>query len=84
MSRLWQWTFTVLARPRSPTEPATLTYRTGDGRLGERIIFADDLGRLSEVAERRWSCHDALRGCRCHLGTAPLSGTVSDSTTSAS
>ena len=34
---------------------ATLTYRTADGRLGERIVFGDDLVRLSEVSERRWS-----------------------------
>ena len=34
---------------------ATLTYRTGDGRLGERIIFEDDLSRLSEASARRWS-----------------------------
>ena len=34
---------------------ATLTYRTGDGRLGERIVFDDDLARFSEVSERRWS-----------------------------
>ena len=34
---------------------ATVTYRTGDGRLSERIVFVDDLSRLSEVSERRWS-----------------------------
>ena len=34
---------------------ATLTYRTGDGRLGERIVYSDDLAKLSEVSERRWS-----------------------------
>ncbi len=34
---------------------ATLTYRTGDGRLNRRIVFVDDLGRPSEVSERRWS-----------------------------
>ena len=33
---------------------ATLTYRTGDGRLGERIILVDDLAGLAEVSERRW------------------------------
>ncbi len=34
---------------------ATLTYRTGDGRLGERIVLEDDLDRLSEISGRRWS-----------------------------
>ena len=34
---------------------ATLTYRTGDGRLGERIIFAGDLAGLAETSGRRWS-----------------------------
>ena len=34
---------------------ATLTYRAGDGRLGERIVFSDDLMRMSEASERRWS-----------------------------
>ena len=33
---------------------ATLTYRTTDGRLGERIVFSGDLVRMSEVSERRW------------------------------
>ena len=34
---------------------ATLTYRTDDGRLGERIIFTDDLAGLTETSGRRWS-----------------------------
>ena len=34
---------------------ATVTYRSADGRLGERIIFADDLAGLAEASERRWS-----------------------------
>ena len=34
---------------------ATATYRSADGRLGERIIFADDLAGLAEASERRWS-----------------------------
>lgn len=34
---------------------ATLTYRTADGRLGERILTSADLDQISEVSERRWS-----------------------------
>ena len=34
---------------------ATLTYRTADGRLGERIVFADGLANLAEASESRWS-----------------------------
>ena len=46
---------TVVATDVHGPGSATLTYRTGDGRLGERIIHSDDLGRLSEVSQRRWS-----------------------------
>ncbi len=34
---------------------ATVTYRTGDGQLGERILTAADLESVSEVADRRWT-----------------------------
>jgi hypothetical protein len=34
---------------------ATLTYRTADGQLGERILTGTDLDQISEVSERRWS-----------------------------
>ena len=34
---------------------ATLTYRTADGQLAERIVFKHDLLRLSKASERRWS-----------------------------
>ena len=56
---------------------ATLTYRTGGGRLGERIIQIDDLDGLAEVSERRWSfdadgamfrlASEALRMQQAHL-----------------
>ena len=46
---------TVVAVDVHGAGSATLTYRTADGRLGERIISSDDLGKLSEVSERRWS-----------------------------
>ena len=46
---------TVVAVDVHGTASATLTYRTGDGRLRERIISDDDLARLLEVSERRWS-----------------------------
>ena len=46
---------TVVAVDVHGAGSATLTYRTGDGRLGERIITADDLARLSAVSQRRWS-----------------------------
>lgn len=34
---------------------ATLTYRSADGRLGDRILASDDLGEISEVSARRWT-----------------------------
>ena len=46
---------TVVAVEMHGIGSATLTYRTDDGRLGERIIQVDDLAGLAEVAERRWS-----------------------------
>ncbi|MCY4425075.1 MAG: helicase-related protein [Acidimicrobiaceae bacterium] len=46
---------TVVAVEMHGVGSATLTYRTGDGGLGERIIQVDDLAGLAEVSERRWS-----------------------------
>ena len=46
---------TVVAVAMHGSDSATLTYRTGDGRLGERIVLADNLAGLAEVSERRWS-----------------------------
>ena len=46
---------TVVAVDIHGPNSATLTYRTTDGRLGERIVFADDLANLAEASERRWS-----------------------------
>ena len=46
---------TVVAVEMHGGGSAVLTYRTGDGRLGERIVLVDDLAGLSEVSERRWS-----------------------------
>ena len=34
---------------------ATLTYRSSDGQLGERILTSDDLGGISEVSTQRWT-----------------------------
>ena len=34
---------------------ATLIYRTAEGRLGERVVSADDLPGLAEASESRWS-----------------------------
>lgn len=34
---------------------ATLTYRTGGGKLDERIVTLDDLAGIDQVAETRWS-----------------------------
>ncbi|MYE57040.1 MAG: DEAD/DEAH box helicase, partial [Acidimicrobiaceae bacterium] len=44
----------VAVEMHGPGSPV-LTYRTGDGQLGERIILEDDLAGLVEVSERRWS-----------------------------
>ncbi len=46
---------TVVAADVHGPGSATLTYRTTDGRLGERIILSEDLAKLSEVSQRRWS-----------------------------
>lgn len=46
---------TIVAMDVHGPGSATLTYRTSDGRLAERIVYSDDLARLSEVSERRWS-----------------------------
>ncbi len=46
---------TVVAVEMHGSTSAVLTYRTGDGSLGERIILPDDLARLNQVSERRWS-----------------------------
>ncbi len=46
---------TVVAVEMHGPSSATLTYRTGDGRLGDRIIAATDLGSFSEPEQRRWS-----------------------------
>ena len=46
---------TVVAVETHGASSAILTYRTGDGQLGERIILVDDLPGLAEVSERRWS-----------------------------
>ena len=34
---------------------ATLTYRSSDGKLGDRILTSDDLGGISEVSTQRWT-----------------------------
>jgi len=46
---------TVVAVEMHGASSAILTYRTSEGRLGERIILEDDLAGLVEVSERRWS-----------------------------
>ena len=46
---------TVVAVEMHGTGSATLTYRTSDGRLGDRIVYADDLAGLAEASEQRWS-----------------------------
>ena len=45
---------TVVAVEMHGAISATLTYRTSDGRLGERIMLVDDLAGLAEVSERQW------------------------------
>lgn len=44
----------VAIEPHGDTS-ATLTYRTGGGQLGERILTLDDLAGISEVSDRRWT-----------------------------
>ena len=46
---------TVVAVEVHGATSATLTYRAGDGQLGERIVTVDDLAGISEVSERRWT-----------------------------
>ncbi|MCQ3807197.1 MAG: DEAD/DEAH box helicase family protein, partial [Acidimicrobiia bacterium] len=46
---------TVVAVEMHGPSSATLTYRTGDGRLGDRIIGAADLEGFGEPEKRRWS-----------------------------
>ena len=46
---------TVVAVEMHGPSSATLTYRTGDGRLGDRIIGAADLAGFGEPEQRRWS-----------------------------
>ena len=45
----------VVAIEMHGTSSATLTYRSSDGQLGERILTPDDLDGLSEVSEQRWT-----------------------------
>ena len=46
---------TVVAVEMHGPGSATLTYRTGDGRLGDRIITEADLAGFGEAGQRRWS-----------------------------
>ena len=46
---------TVVAVERNGETSATVTYRTADGKLGERIVTTDDLAQISKVEGRRWS-----------------------------
>jgi superfamily II DNA or RNA helicase len=46
---------TVVAIERMGEFTATLTYRTADGKLDERILTVDDLATISVVSDRRWS-----------------------------
>ncbi len=46
---------TVVALQVHGPESATLTYRTADGALGERLISAADLAALSPAPTSRWS-----------------------------
>ena len=46
---------TVVAVEVHGAGSATVTYRTGDGRLGDRVMLIDDLAGLAAVSERRWS-----------------------------
>ena len=46
---------TVVALEQHGPGSATLTYRTSEGLLGDRIVTTEDLGSISVVAERRWS-----------------------------
>ncbi|MBS1847940.1 MAG: DEAD/DEAH box helicase [Actinobacteria bacterium] len=46
---------TVVAVERNGETSATITYKTADGALGERIVTTDDLEQISKVEGRRWS-----------------------------
>ena len=46
---------TVVAVQMHGAVSATLTYRTADGVLGERLITVADLADISEAAESHWS-----------------------------
>ncbi|MEI2817312.1 MAG: DEAD/DEAH box helicase [Microthrixaceae bacterium] len=46
---------TVVAIEVHGDTSATLTYRTGGGQLGERILVVDDLAGITEVSDRRWT-----------------------------
>ncbi len=46
---------TAVAVEMHGTGSAILTYRTSEGRLGERVILVDDLAGLAEVSEWRWT-----------------------------
>ena len=46
---------TVVALEVHGTGSATLTFRSASGGLGERIVTLDDLARIQEVSEQRWS-----------------------------
>ena len=46
---------TVLALEAHGPGSATLTYRSANGSLGERIISLDDLAGLQEVSQKRWT-----------------------------
>ncbi len=46
---------TVVAVEMHGPGSATLTYRAGDGRLGDRIISVADLEAFGEADQRRWS-----------------------------
>lgn len=46
---------TVVALERNGDTSATLTYRTADGKLDERIVSVDDLQGISPVSDRRWT-----------------------------
>ncbi len=48
-------TVTLVAVETHGTGSAVVIYRTTDGRLGERVIGAEDLAGLAEVSQRRWS-----------------------------
>ena len=46
---------TVVALEVHGAASATLAYRSASGRLGERIISRDDLARIQEASDQRWT-----------------------------